>query len=126
MDNLNIKNGQVIMVDFGKNVGSVQSGIRPAVIIQNDVGNKFAPTTIVLPLTKTSNGKKNIPTHYELTKDRYTFLSYNSTVLGEQVLTISKEQILKVLGKIDADDINNIYQKILVSIGASNLNLSLD
>jgi len=90
----------IVLVDFGLNqIGSEQGGKSPAVVIQNNIGNKYSPTTIVLPIT---SKLKNInqPTHVLLKKDIDNGLSVDSIVLAEAVRQISKERIIKYLGKI--------------------------
>lgn len=114
---MEIYRDSIIMVDLGQNQGCVQSGKRPAVVIQNNIGNRFSTTTIVVPITGKS--KKELPTHHELYKKDYCCLKYDSTILAEQLLTISKDQILEVIGylrKVDSEKLNEI---ISVSI---NLN----
>ncbi|MBL4931578.1 type II toxin-antitoxin system PemK/MazF family toxin [Clostridium paridis] len=110
-----IKRGQIINVNFGECKGSVQSGVRPAVIIQNNTGNKFSPTTIVVPLT--TKTKKKMPTHYKLQMDKYGFLLKDSVVLGEQIITISKNQIIDIVGEVDVIDEREIFRKVAKSIG---------
>ena len=100
-----IKRGYVIQVDFGTQVGSVQSNKRPAVVIQNDIGNKYSPNTIVVPLT--SKHKKSMPTH----------LHTDSLAICEQIITISKGQIKECLGYIDKDDIVQIEKRLAISMG---------
>lgn len=107
----------IIKVDFGDRQGSVQRGVRPAVVIQNDVGNKHSPTTIVVPIT--SKQKKDLPTHHKLMKKNYCCLKCDSTILGEQVLTISKDQILDVIGHLREEDSKAVDEILSVSI---NLN----
>ncbi|NLK23267.1 MAG: type II toxin-antitoxin system PemK/MazF family toxin [Clostridiales bacterium] len=109
----------IIMVDFGETVGSVQNGTRPAIVVQNDIGNKYSPTTIVVPIT--AKKKKVMPTHYELSCDDYCCLKYNSTILAEQIVTISKEQIFDVLGHLNKKDSNELNKILNVSINLSNL-----
>lgn len=113
-----IYRGYIVMVDFGENQGSVQKGKRPAVVIQNDIGNKFSTTTIVVPITGRS--KKEIPTHHELYKKDYKCLKCNSTILAEQVLTISKGQILEVIGKLRDEDSEKLDGILSVSINLNN------
>lgn len=114
---MEVYRGNIIMVDFGQNQGCVQSGIRPAVVIQNDVGNKYSTTTIVVPITGKS--KKNIPTHHELQSKNYKCLKCNSTILAEQLITISKKQILDVMGNLREEDCIKLNSIISLSI---NLN----
>lgn len=115
---MEIYRDSIIMVDFGKNQGSVQRGKRPAVIIQNDIGNKFSTTTIVVPIT--GKVKKELPTHHQLYSKNYWCLKCDSTILAEQVLTISKGQILDVLGHLRKEDSEKLDEILSISI---NLNI---
>lgn len=114
---MEIYRDSIIMVDFGQNQGCVQSGKRPAVVIQNDVGNKFSTTTIVVPIT--GKHKKELPTHHELYKKDYRCLKYDSTILAEQVLTICKGQILDIIGHLKDKDSEKLNEILSISI---NLN----
>ena len=110
-----VKRGYIIQVDFGVQVGSVQSMNRPAIVIQNNTGNRYSPNVIVIPIT--SKNKKNMPTHFKLEKEKYDFLHTDSIALCEQVTTISKQQIRGYLGCIDKDDIVQIDKKLGISMG---------
>ena len=95
-----LKRYDVLLVDFGQdNIGSEQGGIRPAIIVQNDTGNFFSSTTLVMPLTKHI---KNInqPTHTLIKKGIDNGLFVDSMVLGECLRQISERRIKQVLGKI--------------------------
>ena len=94
-----IKKFDVVLVDFGVNVGSEQEGERPAIVVQNDIGNYHSPTTLVMPCT-TAKGKHRIPTHTPIRKGRGTGLKENSIVLGECIRQVSEERIIKLLGRI--------------------------
>ena len=94
------KRYDVILVDFGKNtIGSEQGGVRPAIIIQNDTGNYFSTTTLVMPLS-TQIKYINQPTHSLITKGNDKGLTKDSIVLGECIRQISEKRIIKYLGKI--------------------------
>ena len=103
----------VILVDFGFDIiGSEQGGIRPAIIIQNDIGNIYSSTTIVMPLsTKIKN--LNQPTHTLIEKGKEKGLVENSMVLGEAMRQISEKWIIKYLGciseEIEKDEIKRVY-----------------
>ena len=84
-----IKRGDLVYLNFDPIVGSEQGGPRPAVVIQNDIGNKHAPTVIIAPITSKTK-KANLPTHVKLTSEH---LERNSMVLLEQVKTIDKSRI---------------------------------
>lgn len=111
----NIQRGEIYLVDLSQNIGSEQGGIRPAIVVQNNQGNQFAPTTIVCPLT--SKDKTTKATHVTLQPEDCGVL-LESTVLCEQVRVISKERIRKKLGFItNQDKMNDINKKIILSLG---------
>ena len=96
----NMKKYDVLLVDFGKNaIDSEQSGIRPAVVIQNDTGNYFSPTTIVMPLTS-QNKSLSQSTHTLIKKGESKGLTNDSVLLAECMRQVSKKRIIKYLGKI--------------------------
>lgn len=112
-----VHRGEIYLIDLSNCVGSEQSGIRPAVIVQNDVGNMHSPTTIVCPLT--SKTKTMSATHVELNPKDCGIIK-ESTVLCEQVRVIDKSRIKKKLGEINnMKKIADINQKIMISIGLS-------
>lgn len=109
-----IKYGDICYVDFGdNNVGSEQNGVRPAIIIQNDKGNEFAPTTIVASIT--SQGKKLMPTHVVVYPEQ-SGLKKTSTIMFEQIRTIDKTRIVNKVGHIDT---NFLVEKIKKSLTIS-------
>ncbi len=96
-----IKFGDVLMVDFGQNNhSSMQNGIRPAIVIQNDLGNKYSPMSIVLPLTSKMK-KLNMPCHKVLYKSKNNGLLCDSVILAEQVRSIDKTHILYKIGELN-------------------------
>ena len=110
-----IRRGEIYLIDLTNQVGSEQSGVRPAVIVQNEKGNIHSPTTIICPLTSTS--KNMSATHVSLTPDDAGVIM-DSTVLCEQVRVIDKARIKKKLGEItNMKKILDINQKILISFG---------
>ena len=103
------------LVYFGKGIGSEQNGVRPAVVVQNDIGNKYSTTTLVCPVT--SKSKKKMPTHVEITPNDCS-VNENSVVLCEQSRVIDKQRMLKKLGEIkNMELINEINHKIAISFG---------
>lgn len=108
------------MVDLGNQVGSVQSLVRPAIVVQNNKGNLYSTTTIVVPLT--SKNRKSLPTHHILKKNDYDFLHTDSIALCEQITTISEQQIKNVIGMMDSDVMSEIDRKLAISI---NLRLAI-
>lgn len=99
------KRFDIVLVDFGQNtIDSEQGGKRPAVIIQNDKGNKFSTTTLVMPLSKQIHKNPFQSTHTLLKKGDGNGLKHDSVVLGECMRQISEKRILKYLGSVS--DIN--------------------
>ena len=113
-NNLEIKRGSIIMVDLPLGNGSVQGGIRPAVVISNDKGNKFSPVLIVIPLT--SRTKKPIATHYNIIPSSINGLAATSIALCEQIITVGKDKIRNIVGALSGDDMDMINYKIKISL----------
>ena len=109
-----IKRGDMFYADLSPVIGSEQGGIRPVLIIQNDLGNKYSPTVIAAAITSQTN-KAKLPTHIELTSKDYG-LKNNSVVLTEQIRTIDKSRLKEKIGHIE--DIN-IMNKINNALGVS-------
>ena len=116
---MDIRFGDVVQVDFGKTTGSVQGNVRPCAIIQNDVGNKYSPTTIVIPFT--SELKKVImPVHDILHKSVSNGLKNDSLILGEQVRVIDKSMVLYKLGSLSEDECNKVIGVYLRNLPRRN------
>lgn len=109
--------GDVYRADLGEPNGSVQSGVRPVVIIQNNVGNKYSPTVMIAPVTSNIEKKPHMPTHH-IVKSCAAFKK-PSMVLTEQVLTINKSQLQYYYGTVPKLDMLKIDVKILISFGLS-------
>lgn len=106
--------GDIYLVDLVDGQGSEQSGIRPALIIQNNVGNAHSPTTIIAPIT--SKEKTHQPTHVDLSKKDGVIK--DSTVLLEQIRVVDKSRLLKKLGEVkNQEKINDINRKIIIAMG---------
>lgn len=114
MENL-IKRGEIYYADLSPVVGSEQGGVRPVLIIQNDVGNKFSPTVIVAAITSQLS-KAKIPTHVELSAREYK-LPKDSVVLLEQIRTIDKRRLKEKISVLDNQKMRAINLAILVSLG---------
>ena len=106
--------GQIVMVDLPNMGTSVQCGLRPCIIVSNNRANLYSPNVIVVPLT--SRNKKPLPTHYTMQPTRLNGLKTASTALAEQIITLSKDMIKKVIGKVDEEHIDNINHIIKESI----------
>lgn len=109
-----VKRGQIVMLDLPTVSGSVQNGLRPCVIISNNKANKFSPNVIAVPLT--SKNKKDMPTHYALQPSKVNGLKVTSTILAEQILTVSKNAIKRVIGVVEDQHIDNVNRIIKESI----------
>lgn len=110
-----IRRGEIYYADLSPVVGSEQGGIRPIVILQNNVGNKYSPTVIVAAITSQIN-KARIPTHIELSSARY-LLPKDSVVLLEQIRTIDKARLKQKISSIDNFKMREINRAILISLG---------
>ena len=102
-----IHKGDVYYADLNPVKGSEQGGVRPVVILQNDIGNKYSSTTIVAPMT--TRKKSYVPMHVKLQE---SFLTKNSTLLLEQIRTIDKKQLIKRIGTLSRKSQNEI-EKVL-------------
>ena len=98
---MEIKRGEIYYADLRPVIGSEQNGIRPVLIIQNDVGNHYSPTVIAAAITSRKRGR-NMPTHVSV-PDEQPGLNKCSTVLLEQVRTIDKERLKEYIGQMDAE-----------------------
>ena len=107
-----IKRGQIYMADLEPVIGSEQGGVRPVVVIQNNVGNRFSPTVIAAPVT--ARLKKNLPTHVKLTSP---FLPRDSIVLMEQIRTIDKRRLIGYIGEVSEPEMKGIEKALCRSVG---------
>lgn len=110
-----VKRGELYYADLSPVVGSEQGGIRPVLVIQNDVGNKFSPTVIVAAVTSQLN-KSKLPTHLELSASTYG-LSKDSVVLLEQLRTIDKRRLKERVGCLDNRFMDRIDRALQISLG---------
>ncbi|MBQ8898527.1 MAG: type II toxin-antitoxin system PemK/MazF family toxin [Clostridia bacterium] len=110
-----MRRGDIFYADLSPVVGSEQGGIRPVLIVQNDVGNKHSPTVIAAAITSQTN-KARLPTHIELT-GQTCGLSRDSVVLLEQIRTIDKKRLKEHMGRIDDGLMTRIDGALAVSFG---------
>lgn len=106
--------GDIYYADLSPTRGSEQGGIRPVVIIQNDVGNKYSPTVIVSAITSQMN-KSKLPTHVPISSEIYG-LCRDSIVLLEQVRTIDKVRLKEKIGVLSQADLKKVNKALLVSL----------
>lgn len=107
--------GDLHYADLGWGTGSEQEGIRPVVIIQNNVGNRYSPTVIIAPITSKAGVRAKLPTHYYL--DAGKGLELPSIVLLEQIRTIDKRRLGSYIGRLDKWQLSSINYAIAISLG---------
>ncbi|MCL1935375.1 MAG: type II toxin-antitoxin system PemK/MazF family toxin [Defluviitaleaceae bacterium] len=110
-----VKRGDIFYADLSPVVGSEQGGIRPVLIVQNDMGNRYSPTVICAAITSQIN-KAKLPTHIEIDSDACTLIK-DSVVLLEQLRTIDKKRLREKICKIDDELMRKINKSLLISIG---------
>ncbi|MCL1806394.1 MAG: type II toxin-antitoxin system PemK/MazF family toxin [Oscillospiraceae bacterium] len=110
-----VKRGDIYYADLSPVVGSEQGGIRPVLIVQNNVGNRHSPTVIAAAITS-QIGKARLPTHIELSARTYG-LSRDSVVLLEQVRTIDKKRLKERMGRLDESLMHRVDSALSVSFG---------
>ena len=113
-----VKKGDLFFADLSPVVGSEQGGVRPVLVVQNDVGNKYSPTIIVAAVTS-QTGKAKLPTHVQLEATQGG-LSKNSVVLLEQLRTIDKQRLKERIGTLSENQIPDVEIALSVSLGISN------
>lgn len=115
---MSIRRGEIYYADLSPVVGSEQGGIRPVLIVQNDVGNKYSPTVIAAAITS-QREKAKLPTHIELSAENCG-LQKNSIVLLEQIRTIDKRRLKEKMGMLDDGSMNRIDNALTVSFGLTH------
>lgn len=110
-----IKRGELYYADLSPVVGSEQGGIRPVLVVQNDVGNKYSPTVIAAAVTSKMN-KARLPTHIELSATEYG-LSKDSVVLLEQIRTLDKRRLKERIGELPSATMKKVNDALLISLG---------
>lgn len=117
--NLDIKRGYLYYADLSPVVGSEQGGVRPVLIIQNDIGNKYSPTVIVAAITSQIN-KAKLPTHIEISAHEYG-LNKDSVILLEQIRTIDKKRLREKIGCLDKNMMLKVDNSLQISLGLFTL-----
>ncbi len=114
-----VHRGDIYYADLSPVVGSEQGGIRPVLIVQNDIGNRYSPTVIAAAITS-QTGKAKLPTHIAVQKeptDAGNGLAKNSIILLEQIRTIDKRRLKEKMGRLDAQTMQMVDEAISVSFG---------
>lgn len=114
-----IKRGDIYYADLSPVIGSEQGGIRPVLVIQNDIGNKYSPTIIVTAITSQIN-KAKLPTHIEIGGVDYG-LAKDSVILLEQLRTIDKKRLREKIGHLDDDLMEKVNEALSISLGLTDV-----
>jgi mRNA interferase MazF len=112
---MTIKRGELYYADLSPVVGSEQGGVRPVLIVQNDVGNKYSPTIIAAAVTSKIN-KAKLPTHIELPSSTFG-LAKDSVILLEQIRTLDKRRLKERIGELSPLTMSKVDKAILISLG---------
>lgn len=114
-----VKRGDIYYADLSPVIGSEQGGVRPVLVVQNDVGNRYSPTVIAAAITSQIN-KAKMPTHIEIDAREYG-LSRDSVVLLEQVRTIDKKRLKEKIGHLDDRMMQSVNTALEISFGLSGI-----
>ncbi len=112
---MDIVRGEIYYADLSPVVGSEQGGVRPVLVIQNDIGNKYSPTIIIAAITSQLT-KAKLPTHIELSKDKYNLVK-DSVVLLEQIRTLDKRRLKDRIGILDPTTMQSVDVALMISLG---------
>jgi mRNA interferase MazF len=110
-----VKRGDVYFADLSPVVGSEQGGVRPVLVLQNDIGNRFSPTVIVAAITAQIQ-KAKLPTHVEINAEKYGF-ERNSVILLEQIRTIDKQRLTDKITQLDEPMMQQVNKALQISLG---------
>ncbi len=127
---MTVKRGDIYYADLSPVIGSEQGGLRPVLIIQNDIGNKYSPTVIAAAITSRL-GKNRLPTHIDVcrhdTGDSESYgLSRNSVILLEQIRTLDKRRLKEKMGHLDDKVMRQVNDAISISFGLCEASVSID
>ncbi|GAA0115116.1 MULTISPECIES: type II toxin-antitoxin system PemK/MazF family toxin [Clostridium] len=115
-----VKRGDIFYADLSPVVGSEQGGVRPVIIIQNDIGNRYSPTVIVAAITSQIN-KAKLPTHVEISSEDYG-LNKDSVVLLEQIRTLDKRRLKEKIGHMTKEDMEKVDISLMLSLDLKHKN----
>ena len=119
-----IRRGDIFYADLSPVIGSEQGGLRPVLIVQNDIGNRYSPTVIAAAITSRT-GKNKLPTHIDICRDvtsqdaEMLGLAKDSVILLEQIRTIDKRRLKEKMGHLDDEVMKRVNDAILISGGLS-------
>ena len=112
---MEINRGDIYYADLSPVVGSEQGGVRPVLVVQNNIGNKYSPTVIIAAITSQLS-KAKLPTHIELNKDEYS-LPKDSVVLLEQIRTLDKRRLKDHICTVDDLTMHKVDLALMISLG---------
>jgi len=115
VNNVLVKRGDIFYADLSPVIGSEQGGVRPVLVVQNDVGNRYSPTVICAAITSQIN-KAKLPTHIEIDCQQYTLVK-DSVILLEQVRTVDKKRLREKICRLDDGIMKKVDKALLISFG---------
>jgi mRNA interferase MazF len=116
---LEVRRGDIVYANLNPVIGSEQGGTRPVLVLQNDIGNRHSPTTIVAAITSRIK-KAKLPTHVEICADEYG-LERDSVILLEQLRTIDKRRLKEKLAHLDKESMERVNEGLMISLGLIEL-----
>ena len=122
MANIVVKRGEIFYADLSPVIGSEQGGIRPVIIIQNDIGNRYSPTVVVAAITSQIN-KAKLPTHVEISSEEYG-LNRDSVVLFEHIRTLDKRRLKEKIGHMTEGDMRKVNKALIISLDLDDVKKS--
>ncbi len=114
-----VRRGDIYYADLSPVIGSEQGGVRPVLVVQNDIGNKYSPTIIAAAITSQIN-KAKMPTHIEISAAEYG-LNKDSVILLEQIRTIDKKRLKEKIGHLDEELMRKVDEALTISFGLTEL-----
>jgi mRNA interferase MazF len=116
---MHIRRGDVFYAQLNPVIGSEQGGVRPVLVVQNDIGNQYSPTTIVAAITSQIS-KAKLPTHIEIPADK-SGLEKDSVILAEQIRTIDKSRLKQKIVSLDEETMEKVNTAIEISLGLTEI-----
>ena len=108
-----IRRNEIYLANLGRTVGSEERGIRPVLIIQNDLGNKHSPTIIVIPITRRIENRYSVPTHIRIKP--FGKMKYKATIMAEQIKVIDKRRLIRRIDILPTKYINAVDRAIRIA-----------
>ena len=119
-----IRRKEIYLADLGRTAGSEEKGVRPVLIVQNDLGNKYSPTTIIVPITRRIEGEYKIPTHIQV--EPFGKMLYKATILAEQIKVIDKQRLKYYIEELPNEYMKKVDYAMTVAIGINEERINED